>query len=111
GHLVDQTGNFVQGYNANQSGNILGGGATENIQVDFENALPPQQTSMVNLAGNLDADTSTRQVVMAQNALTDKDGDIADLSTELNDLSQVTADLTAGETIELAFTANDGSAG
>jgi len=109
GNLVDQAGNFVQGYNANQSGNILGGGATDNIQIDFENALAPQKTGEVNLGGNLNASTSVKQVVQAQSAFTDDSGNIATSSTAINDLSQTTTDLAGGDTIDMDITANDGS--
>lgn len=111
GNLVDQSGNYVQGYNANDSGNILGGGTTENVRIDFENALPPQQTDEVNLAGNLNANTSTTQIVQAQSAFTDSSGNIAAGTTDINDLSQTTSDLEAGDVIEVTYTQNDGTAG
>lgn len=109
GNLVDQAGNFVQGYNANQSGNILGGGATENIQIDFENALAPRQTDQVNLAGNLDAETSFPQIISAQSSFTDNSGNIASSNTDINDLSQTTTALADGDVIEIEITTNDGS--
>ncbi|GAA5522457.1 flagellar basal-body rod protein FlgF [Aliifodinibius salicampi] len=111
GNLVDQSGNYVQGYNANDSGNILGGGTTENVRIDFENALPPQQTDEVNLAGNLNANTSTTQIVQAQSAFTDSSGNIAAGTTDINDLSQTTSDLEVGDVIEVTYTQNDGTAG
>lgn len=109
GNLVDQSGNFVQGYNANESGNILGGGATDDIRIDFENALSPQRTGEVNLGGNLDASTSIRQVIQAQSSFTDTSGDIAGGGTDINNLSQTTANFTGGETIDMDLTSNDGS--
>lgn len=109
GNLVDQAGNFVQGYNANQSGNILGGGATDDIQIDFENALAPKQTGEVNLAGNMDADTSIRQIVTAQSAFTDNSGNIAPSDTDINNLNQTTTALADGDVIEMEITSNDGS--
>jgi len=109
GNLVDQAGNFVQGYNANKSGNILGGGATDNIKIDFENALPPKRTGSVKLGGNLDADTSVRQIVQAQSALTDGSGNIATSSTAINNLSQTTTNLSNGDTVDYKIKANDGS--
>lgn len=109
GNLVDQAGNFVQGYNANESGNILGGGTTDNIRVDFENALEPQQTSEVNLGGNLSSNTSTTRIVQAQSAFTEDSGNIASGSTQLNDLSQTTTDFDGSETITLNIENNDGS--
>ncbi len=53
GDLVDQGGRNVQGYNADQNGNVQGGGRTENIRVDFENVSPPRQTEEVVISGNL----------------------------------------------------------
>ena len=109
GNLVDAAGNLVQGYNANQTGNILGGGATDNIRIDFENALAPQKTGQVSLGGNLNASTSVRQVIQAQSSFTDGSGNIADSTTAINDLSQTTTALGAGDTIDMNVTANDGS--
>jgi len=109
GNLVDQAGNYVQGYNANDSGNILGGGATDNVRVDFENALDPQQTGEVNLGGNLNASTSTQQVVTAQSAFTDGSGNIATSATELNDLSQTTTNFDGSETITVNYVDDAGN--
>jgi len=109
GNLVDQSGNFVQGYNANQSGNILGGGASDNIKIDFENALPPKMTSTIKLGGNLNADTSIRQVIQAQSAFTDGSGNIATSSTAINNLSQTAANLSNGDTVSFNITSNDGA--
>lgn len=110
GNLVDQSGNYVQGYNANASGNILGGGATDNIKVDFENVLEPKETSAVNLGGNLSADTSTAQVVQSQSAFTNASGNIASASTKLNDLSQTNTAFDGSETITVNYTDGAGNA-
>lgn len=109
GNLVDQAGNFVQGYNANESGNILGGGSTDNIKVDFENSLEPQETSEVNLGGNLSSDTSIAQVVQSQSAFTNSSGDIASASTKLNDLSQTTTAFDGSESIQVNYTDDSGN--
>ncbi len=109
GFLVDQGGRFVQGYNADAQGNILAGGTTNNIQIDFENALPPRQTDEVSLAGNLDATTSSVQMIQAQNGFTDINGDVAALNTEINDLAQTTENFVAGDTIDFEVTLNDGT--
>ena len=108
GFLVDQNGRFVQGYNADSAGNILSGGRANNIQVDFENALAPKQTSLVKLAGNLNANTSTVQFLQALNSFTNE-GQAASLTTALNDLDQTTAPLDAGDQIEFQITLNDGT--
>lgn len=109
GLLVDQGGRVVQGYNANNEGQVLGGGATEDIQIDFENALPPKQTENIKLAGNLDASTSKAQVIQGQNGLTVDGGGTATLNTDLNDLSQTIEDLADGDTISFDVTLNDGT--
>ncbi len=108
GFLVDQGGRFVQGYNADSSGNILGGGSTENIRIDFENVLPPKQTDMVTLAGNLDASTSFSQVIQSQSGLT-ANGAIATAGTEINDLDQTMTDLADGDEVVFNVTLNDGT--
>ena len=108
GFLVDPTGRFVQGYNADGGGNVLAGGRTDNIRVDFENALPPKQTETVSLAGNLDANTSTMQVIQALNGFSVQ-GALANLGTELNDLDQATTALDAGDEIEFEVALNDGT--
>jgi len=110
GNLVDQAGNYVQGYNANDSGNILGGGSTDNVRVDFQNALEPQETSEVNVGGNLNASTSSRQIITSQSAFTDDSGNLAGGSTDVNDLSQTTEDLEATDVVEVSYTQNDGTA-
>jgi len=109
GFLVDQGGRQVQGYNADSNGNILAGGSTSGIRIDFENALPPKQTEKVTLAGNLNADTSKSQVIQAQNGFTIEGGGLANLNTSLNDLSQTLEDLVDGDTISFDVTLNDGS--
>lgn len=108
GFLVDQTGRNVQGYIADSSGNILGGSSTDNVQIDFDNSLPPSQTTQVNLAGNLDANTSTNKVIQSLNALTTS-GNSALESTDLNDLNQTSTNLVAGDTIDFDITLNDGT--
>jgi flagellar hook protein FlgE len=109
GFLVDQGGRFVQGYNADRSGNILGGGTTQALRIDFENALPPKQTESVKLAGNLNANTSTTKVLQAQNSFTVAGGGLATLNTEINNLSQTLTDLDAGDQIEFDITLNNGT--
>ncbi|MFO7845607.1 MAG: flagellar hook protein FlgE [Balneolaceae bacterium] len=109
GLLVDQGGRVVQGYNADNQGQILGGGATEDIRVDFENALPPKQTENIKLAGNLNASTSAAQVIQGQNGLTVDGGGVANLNTDINDLSQTIDDLADGDTISFDVTLNDGT--
>lgn len=108
GFLVDQSGNFVQGYNADPSGNILAGGRTNDVRIDFENALPPKQTELVKLAGNLNADTSSNQIVQALTGFT-TGGALADENTLINDLDQTTTNLDGTSGIDLTFTDNGGT--
>jgi flagellar hook protein FlgE len=108
GFLVDQGGRNVQGYNADRNGNILGGGTTAGLRVDFENALAPQQTDNVTVAGNLNASTSTTQVVQAQNGLTTDGGVMANSGTDINNLSQTVEELDLGDQIIFEVTPNDG---
>lgn len=109
GFLVDQGGRSVQGYIADKNGDVLGGGAAEDIRVDFENVLPPKKTDKVTLAGNLNASTSTNQILQAQSGFT-VGGSPADGTTEINDLSQTITPLADGDTIDFDVTLNDGTA-
>ena len=110
GFFVDQAGRRVQGFNAGPDGTILAGGATEDIRIDFENILDPQATQNVYVAGNLNADTSTNQVVQSRSAFTTGTGALASGATLINDLSQTTTDLVNGDVIEFDITLNDGTA-
>lgn len=109
GFLVDPGGRYVQGYNADQNGNVLGGGASEDIRIDFENVLPPKQTENVTLAGNLNASTSTGKVLQGQSGFT-VGGSAAAGGDDINDLSQTLTDLADGDTIDFDVTLNDGTA-
>lgn len=108
GNLVDQGGNFVQGFNADSAGNIMRGGATSNIRIDFENAFPPKSTTNVTLAGNLNSVTSKAQVLRAQSGFTTSDG-AATLATDLNALNQTITDLADGDTITFSVIKDDGT--
>lgn len=110
GFLVDQGGRQVQGYNANANGNILRGGITSDIWVDFEKVFPPKQTDKVILAGNLDANTSRTQTLQAQSSLTTSGGHPATEGTLLNDLTQTITPLVPGDEISFSVILNDGSA-
>ncbi len=110
GFLVDQAGRNVQGFNANSEGNIIAGGATDDIRIDFENILDPQATENIFVAGNLNADTSTNQVIQSRSAFTTAGGALATSTSLINDLTQTTTALAAGDQIEFEFTLNDGTA-
>lgn len=108
GFLVDQGGRSVQGYIADKNGNVLGGGAAEDVRIDFENVLPPKKTDNVTLAGNLNASTSTAKVLQSQSGFT-INGNPAPDNSEINDLSQTLTNLADGDTIDFDVTLNDGS--
>lgn len=110
GNLVTDAGLFVRGFNANADGTVINGGSAENVRVNFGDIFAPRKTSIVNLAGNLNSNTSVAQVLEAENALTlDTDGSLATGSTEINALNQTTTDLVAGDTITIGLTAKDGT--
>lgn len=107
GFLVDQGGRFVQGYNADNQGNILKGAATDAIRIDFENSLPPRQTDTVRLAGNLSADTSTFRVIQSQSALSTATG-FATGTDDLTDLNEFNG-FVDGDGVEFTITLNNGA--
>lgn len=109
GYLVDQGGRSVQGYIADKNGNVLGGGAAEDVRIDFENVLPPKKTDNVTLAGNLNASTSTAKVLQSQSGFT-INGNPAPDASEINDLSQTITNLADGDTIDFDVSLNDGTA-
>ncbi len=109
GFLVDQSGNNVMGYIADRSGNIIAGGTPDAVRIDFENPLPPKQTDLVTLAGNLNANTSKNKVLQAQSGFTTA-GNPAEGSTEINNISQILTPLVAGDVINFDVSLNDGTA-
>jgi flagellar hook protein FlgE len=109
GYLVDQAGHRVQGYSADSNGNILSSGTTDDLKLNFDSVYKPKATQNVNVAGNLNADTSTNQVVKSIAGLTTSGGAPATTSTDLNQLAQTTQSLVNGDTIKLDATLNDGT--
>jgi flagellar hook protein FlgE len=108
GNLVDGEGRSVQGYLADASGNVIGGSMLNDVQINYDDVIPPKKTENVYLSGNLDATTSTTRSFQAQSALK-ADGLSASPSTELNDLDQTLTSLVPGDTIGFDITLNDGS--
>lgn len=108
GFLVDQSGNNVMGYIADRSGNIISGGSPDSVRIDFENPLPPKQTDLVTLAGNLNANTSKSKVLQAQSGFTVA-GEPADGNTLINDISQTLTNLVDGDQINFDVILNDGT--
>ena len=109
GYLVTQNGDKVQGFNANKNGKISTSGTTNDIHLDFSKVLQPKATSNVNVAGNLNANTSKTQVSQAQLAFTTKSGSVASGSTKLNNLSQTSTNLVTGDKINFNVTLNNGT--
>lgn len=108
GNLVDGEGRSVQGYLADASGNVIGGSMLNDVQINYDDVIPPKKTENVYLSGNLDATTSTTRSFQAQSAIK-ADGQSASPSTELNDLDQTLTSLIPGDTIDFDITLNDGS--
>ena len=109
GYLVNQAGDRVQGYLADSNGNILQGGTTNDIKLDLNGIYKPKATQNVDIAGNLNANTSTSQVVQSISGLTTTTGSPATLSTDLNNLAQTSQALANGDTIQINATLNDGT--
>lgn len=108
GNLVDGEGRSVQGYLADASGNVIGGSMLNDVQINYNDVIPPKKTENVYFSGNLDATTSTTRSFQAQSAFK-SDGLSASPSTELNDLDQTLTSLIPGDTIDFDITLNDGS--
>lgn len=110
GYLVTENGLNVRGFNATADGTVINGGSAENIQISFGDVFAPVRTQNIYLAGNLSANTSTKQLLIQNNALTvDTNGSLAQTTTDINDLTQTTVDLSVGDTIE--FTGTDSAGG
>jgi len=110
GELVTNNGDHVQGYMADGQGNIIGNSSTTDLKVDFNSVYEPKQTQNVQISGNLDANTSTTQLVTQSSAFTKVDGTFATTATDLNSLKQTSTNLQAGDTITISGKANDGTA-
>ena len=110
GELVTNNGDPVQGYMADGQGNIIGNSSTSNIKIDFNSVYEPKQTQNIEISGNLNADTSTTQLLTQTTAFTKTDGTFADTSTPLNSLKQTSIGLQPGDTITISGKKNDGTA-
>ncbi len=108
GNLVDGEGRSVQGYLADASGNVIGGSMLNDVQINYDDVIPPKKTENVYLSGNLNASTSTTRSYQAQSGL-QASGNSASPSTELNSLDQTLTELVTGDTISFDIALNDGS--
>ncbi len=108
GFLVSQSGMRVQGYNGDGEGNIVSGGSTSDLRINFEDIFRPQSTQNVNLAGNLNSGGASSQVVTQTVPFTLDGGDLADGDTLLDQISQFQG-LQDGEVVSFTITNADGS--
>ncbi len=109
GKLVTQDGLSVQGFNANADGEIISGGAAEDLSVDFDDTFDPKQTDNLNIDGNLNNNTSTSQVVSQVQAFTTDGGDVASNDALLTDIDQF-SDLDVDEdVVEIDLTDSEGN--
>ncbi|TNE73633.1 flagellar basal-body rod protein FlgF [bacterium] len=110
GNLVTDAGLYVRGFNANADGTVINGGSAEDIRVNFGDIYAPQKTSLVNLAGNLNSNTSVSQVLASSNAFTDGSNALAVGTQDLATMNQTNVALVDGDTIDITGTDNAGNA-
>ena len=110
GELVTNNGDPVLGFKADSKGNIIENGSASGIKVDFNSVYEPKQTQNIQLSGNLNANTSTTQLLTQNSAFTKTDGTFATSSTALNNLKQTSTALQPGDTITITGQKNDGTA-
>ena len=108
GNLVNPNNGFiVQGMLADSNGEITSGSPITDITLPFGQKEKARATTSVELAGNLDA-SPAKQTWTASSAFTDQ-GEIAAAASEINNLDQVTVDLTDGDQIVISGTKPSGS--
>ena len=108
GKLVTQGGLSVQGYNANREGDIITGGATQDLHVNFDDVYDPQQTGTVNIDGNLNNNTSVARQLTQNQAFTADSGQIAGDDALLTDIDQFN-NLDDGDEVVVEVVDNDGN--
>jgi flagellar hook protein FlgE len=106
GRLVDpMTGFYVRGFMADDTGVIQATGDPETIALPFTETAPARATSVVNLVGNLDADSSALGTILNSRVLQDAlGGGTATATTLLTDVqseSGVPAGLVVGDIITI----------
>ena len=110
GFLVTDNGLNVRGFNANTDGSVINGGTSENIRLNFDDVYSPKKTTGVNLAGNLNSNTSVAKVIGSNSALTTSTNALASSTDNLATLNQATTALVAGDVINITGTNNAGTA-
>ncbi len=74
--LVTPSGAIVQGYtDVDNNGNIVTTGGLNNIEIDFDTALPGRATSLVRFVSNLDANAEPGEVVNTEITIYDETGE------------------------------------
>ena len=111
GRLVTANGMAVQGWTADQTGNLAQTATVGDIVFDASVISPAKATENVSIAGNFDAAANpVRQVWTASKTFTLAATGLPGVgTTDLNDLAQTTVPLVAGDTIEVGGTNFDGT--
>ncbi|MCH9006536.1 flagellar hook protein FlgE [candidate division KSB1 bacterium] len=110
GRLVAANGSTIQGWTADQNGEVPQTAPLGNIVVDSTLLSPAIATRNISIAGNLDATADpVQEQWTASRTFTTTGGVSALATTELNALEQTTTPLVAGDTIEIAGTNFDGT--
>ena len=111
GRLVSANGLSIQGWTADQTGELSGTAALGDIVFDASVISPAIATENVGIAGNLDATaTPIRQVWTASKTFTLATTGVPAIgTTDLNALAQTTVALAAGDTIVIGGTNFDGT--
>ncbi|MFB0516435.1 MAG: flagellar hook protein FlgE [Candidatus Neomarinimicrobiota bacterium] len=112
GILINPNGLAVQGWRADQAGEINTSGPLQDLFLDKNLTSPAVETETVFMSGNLDATLVPMAQVLASGIpLTLRVDDSAASETDnLNDLNQTATPLIAGNKIEIGGTKADGTA-
>lgn len=109
GKLVNSDGLAVQGWMSNINSDAQGATLLGDIVIDQNMVSEAQATQNVWLSGNLNSNLQAEtEVWTSQGTITIEGGDPADVTTELNSLTQTTTDFVTGDTIEVSGTNADG---
>jgi len=89
GNLVDANGNFVQGWQADQSGNVQTTTSTGNLKIPVGQIIQPITTQNITLGGNLPSDSATGTTVDASINVFDSLGTTVPLRAEFTKVANV----------------------
>lgn len=112
GRLVDSNGFMVKGWMADETGQLSQSTTLSDITMASSLVSPAIATSDISFAGNLNAgEALTTEVWTASKSLTlAANGAAAVGTSDLNDLTETTTPLAAGDTITISGSNPDGSA-